>query len=198
MQTLQNGIVVPTNSDPYNPTADLATMGLKSNVIIPVTTQAQRDALTGKFNGMTVRRIDLGGDLQWWNGTIWVGTPHAEFTTSNTAGTVIWGMGVFTRDTALSTDTTFVTIPGTDILRVRDAGIYSITVMVSFTNVMSGSSWLSVDGAYTVPMTAGLQNFLATMPNVKLAAGADIHPLLSQGTGVNQAFTSRVRVTRVA
>jgi hypothetical protein len=173
-------------------------MGKTTNAIIPVSTQAQRDGLTDKFPGMTIRRLDLGGDLQWWNGSAWVETPHAEFTTSNTAGNEIWGMGVFNRDAAITTDDTFVTIAGTDILRVRDAGVYAITVMVSFAVPIEGLAWLSVDGSYTVPMQAGLQNFIDTRPNVRLGAGADIHPLLSKGSGANKAFTSRTRVTRVA
>jgi hypothetical protein len=71
MQTLQNGIKVPTNSDAYNPTADLAAMGKSANVIIPVNSQAARDNLTDKFVGMTVRRLDFRGTLEWWNGSSW-------------------------------------------------------------------------------------------------------------------------------
>jgi len=80
MQILQNGVEVPTNSDPYNLTDDLANLGLTSNVIIPVTTQAQRDALTDKFVGMTVRRLDFRGTLEYWDGSGWVSERGIAYT----------------------------------------------------------------------------------------------------------------------
>jgi hypothetical protein len=70
-QTLDNGAVVPINSDGYNLTADLAAMGNSLAVVTNVTTQTQRDALA-KFNGRTVRRLDLPGyPLDVCNGTTW-------------------------------------------------------------------------------------------------------------------------------
>lgn len=200
MQTLQNGIVVPTNSDPYSLTADLAVMGAKSNVIIPVSTTAQRDDLTAKFVGMTVRRLDLGGALQWWNGTDWTGTRHAEFTTApNMVPTgVAWGLGVFTMDSTKTDDTGFCTIQATDQLKVRDAGIYSATVTVAFTGTISGVSWLGVEPSFVVPMGGGLLIAGASFSNLKLAANALIQPSLSHGSGGDRTFTSRVRVTRTA
>lgn len=80
MQTLQNGIEAPTNSDPYNLTDDLANFGKTANVIIPVSNQAQRDALTDKFVGMTVRRLDFRGVLEWWDGSGWVSKRGVAYT----------------------------------------------------------------------------------------------------------------------
>jgi hypothetical protein len=80
VQILQNGVEVPTNSDPYNLTDDLANLGLTSNVIIPVTSQAQRDALAGKFVGMTVRRMDFRGTLEYWDGSGWVSERGVAYT----------------------------------------------------------------------------------------------------------------------
>ena len=80
MQILQNGIEVPTNSDPYNLTDDLANMGKGANVIIAVSNQAQRDALTDKFVGMTVRRLDFRGVLEWWDGSGWVSERGVAYT----------------------------------------------------------------------------------------------------------------------
>lgn len=72
MQTLQNGIQVPTNSDPYKLTEDLAKMGATSNVVIPVQTKDVRDALADKFGGMTVSRLDLpNAPLETYDGTDW-------------------------------------------------------------------------------------------------------------------------------
>ncbi|MCT9624277.1 hypothetical protein HWD94_03955 [Pseudarthrobacter equi] len=81
MQTLQNGIKVPTNSDPYKLTDDLAQMGLSSNVIIPVQTKADRDGLADKFPGMTVSRLDLpGAPLETWDGNNWQGQVWTPYT----------------------------------------------------------------------------------------------------------------------
>lgn len=72
MQTLDNGIEVPTNSDPYNLTADLANMGDSANVIIPVPSKTARDNLPDKYAGMTVSRTDVpGSPLEIYNGTAW-------------------------------------------------------------------------------------------------------------------------------
>lgn len=60
MQTLQNGITVPTNGDPYNLTDDLAQAFKDANVNIPVPSQLAQDALV-KFDGMSIVRTDLPG-----------------------------------------------------------------------------------------------------------------------------------------
>jgi hypothetical protein len=71
-QTLSNGIVVPTNPDAFSSlTTDLTTMGNSANVVIPVASQAARDALTKKA-GLTVSRTDLPGcPIQVCDGTNW-------------------------------------------------------------------------------------------------------------------------------
>lgn len=87
MQTLQNGIEVPTNSDDYALTEDLANMGNKANVVILVADATARDALTGKYEGMVVYRLDLSR-LEAWNGARWAVTATTElghdFTQPNT------------------------------------------------------------------------------------------------------------------
>lgn len=69
-QTLDNGIVVPINSDGYNLTGDLATMGGKTNAATVCVNQAARDALT-VFTGRLCARLDTGA-LEMYNGTAWV------------------------------------------------------------------------------------------------------------------------------
>lgn len=190
-----------------NPARYVAAGGL-----LPVNGSADRATITTPYVGQEIQRTDLtqlspAGVRERWNGTNWDHFGHAEFTTApnqvpqNTA----WGMGVFTRDSGPTTDDAFVTIKATDELQVRDAGLYSVTVLPSFittaatpTATISGISWLSVDGSYTVTMGGGLQNFAAALPNVRLAAGAVIKPLLAHGSGGDRTFTSRVRVTRIA
>lgn len=72
MQTLPNGVDVPTNSDPYNLTDDLAAAFMDANTIVPVASSAARDAYrdsrTGKVS--VVCRTDLTGlPLEIWDGS---------------------------------------------------------------------------------------------------------------------------------
>lgn len=72
MQTLQNGIEVPTNSDTYKLTEDLAKMGDTANVIIPVADEAARNSIPDPYASMTVSRLDLpGAPLETHDGTKW-------------------------------------------------------------------------------------------------------------------------------
>ena len=80
MQTLQNGIKTITNGDNYDLAEHLKQFGTTANVIIPVTSQDQRDALTDKFVGMTVRRLDFRGTLEWWNGSSWTSQRGVSYT----------------------------------------------------------------------------------------------------------------------
>lgn len=75
MQILQNGIEVPTNSDSYNLTDDLANMGNTANVVILAANQAARDALT-PYDGLSVRRLDLAGrPTETYDGAAWHRSP---------------------------------------------------------------------------------------------------------------------------
>ena len=172
--------------------------------ILLVTGAADRATITSPYVGQEIQRLDLtqlspSGIRERWNGTNWDHFGHAEFTSAaNTAAqNTAWGMGVFTRDATPTTDDTFVTIQATDVLKARDAGLYSIVQLVAFTAAVGGVSWMSIDGTYTTPMGGGLQNFVSTM-NVRLPANGLINPLLAHGSGGDRTFTSRVRVTRIA
>lgn len=74
-QTLKNKVVVPTNSDEYDLTADLATAFLSANVVIPIASTTERNALTalGVMTGQCIIRTDLPGQpMETWNGTKWM------------------------------------------------------------------------------------------------------------------------------
>lgn len=74
-QTLKNKVVVPTNSDAYNLTADLATAFLGANVVIPIGSNAERTTLqtAGVMTGQCIIRTDLPGQpIETWNGTKWL------------------------------------------------------------------------------------------------------------------------------
>lgn len=84
MQTLPNGVEVPTNSDPYNLTDDLANAFNDVPGAIRVSSQAQRDAIP-KYVGLRVQRTDLPGhpdDI--WDGTAWLPLAPAAMTFSTT------------------------------------------------------------------------------------------------------------------
>lgn len=72
MQTLPNGVDVPTNSDPYNLTDDLAGAFLDANTVVPVASEAARDTYRDSRPGKVsiVCRTDLTGlPLEIWDGS---------------------------------------------------------------------------------------------------------------------------------
>jgi len=75
MQTLENGVQVFTNGDPYNLAEDIANSFKSANLIVKVSNQAARDALT-KYDGLTVRRLDVTGrPTEVWDGSTWTRSP---------------------------------------------------------------------------------------------------------------------------
>ena len=74
MQTLPNGVEVPTNSDAYNLTDDLAASFMDANLVVPVASAAARDTYKAARPGLVsiVCRTDLAGlPLEIWDGTTW-------------------------------------------------------------------------------------------------------------------------------
>jgi hypothetical protein len=77
MQTLENGVQVPTNGDPYNLATDLANSFKSANITVNVANQAARDALT-KYDGLAARRLDVSGrPTEVWDGAAWTRSPVA-------------------------------------------------------------------------------------------------------------------------
>ena len=78
MQTLYNGVQVPTNGDPYNLMDDLAAAFESANVIIQISSQTQRDGLAALAPGGVlpvptfIYRTDLNR-RETWNGVEWLG-----------------------------------------------------------------------------------------------------------------------------
>lgn len=85
MQILDNGIQVPTNSDPYNLTQDLADAFQDVPGATRVTSQSQRDALD-KWDGREVKRLDLPGQpIDTWDESENAWLPLAPVTLSFTS-----------------------------------------------------------------------------------------------------------------
>lgn len=91
--TRKNKIQVPSNSDAWNLVPDLTTMADTANVIIPVSSAAERDAIASPANGQKVARLDQDGaplnsydsaTSEWLEPYISYGSPQAVtgFTTT--------------------------------------------------------------------------------------------------------------------
>lgn len=206
-QTRPNKMTAPVNADAYNLTADLATMADSSNVVIPVASQAERDALTKKA-GMVVIRTDLpGAPLERCDGTTWWNTQHSEWTFSATGiptGSV-WGTNTLTLDTANSTDTGFISCPGADQLTIRDAGIYAIHLVGQWGTGTTGRGFSQItnSGATTVftrsSAAVGEDQLSVNVPDLRVAANTTIKltTYLTFAGGGTTTWAGRVRVTRI-
>jgi len=158
MQTLQNGITVFTNGDDYNLADDMADFGKSANVIIPVTSQDQRDGLEDKFIGMTVRRLDFRGVLEWWDGSGWVSKRGVAYTP-------IWsGVSDFGTGGAL-TGTYWV---DGDQVRVKARAEFGLAATMG-----TGAVFCPLPPGYPI---SGIQNI--TLGIGTHVAGPDIRPLL--------------------
>lgn len=205
-QTRPNKGVAPVNSDAYNLTPDLASLVDSLNVVIPVASQAERDALTKKA-GLCVIRTDLFGlPIERCDGTNWWNTQHSEWTFNQSgvpSGTV-WGTNTLTVDSANSTDTTFVTCPGADLLNIRDAGTYAIDLVGIWGTGTTGRAFtqISDSGATNIyarsSASVGENNLSTSLANFRCAANTTIKlaTYLTFASGTT-TWAGRVRVTRI-
>jgi hypothetical protein len=205
-QTLDNGTVVPINSDAYNLAADLATMGGTSKGVTPVASSTARNALT-TYSGRTVRRTDLNPQvLQSYNGSAWdAGPGQIEWTYplatvgQNTPITFVTG----TLDSTASFNTeTMPTTSGATFTVVVN-GLYAIHWFSDWTAPVKGylqirDSANNTLGGMTQPVAADTLGFMtATIPGLYLQAGAVLNFRFLQNTGAVSAL-HRVRFTRYA
>jgi hypothetical protein len=205
--TLDNGTVVPVNSDAYAPTADMATMGNSLGVITNAANATAMNALA-TFTGRTVRRLDLNGELYWYNGSAWQPqNPHSEWTfaASGIPSATTWGTGALTNDATPTTDTGFVTTPSNDHLTLRDAGTYSVELSGSFGVATTGRAFYQI--AFTnggtptsvrSSVSTGEDGGSICIPNLKVTAGAvlTLSCFLTLASGTT-TWTGRVRVRKV-
>lgn len=68
--TRQNKMITITNDETYDLQTHMNRLADSTNVVIPVASQAERDALT-PIAGMWVARNDRNGDLEGYNGASW-------------------------------------------------------------------------------------------------------------------------------
>jgi hypothetical protein len=119
-QTRDNGIVVPINSDDYNPTQAMADLADSANVATVVANAAARDALD-TFPGRLIYRLDTNR-LESYTGSAWShsggGGPYAAAA----------GVSSFTMN-GTATTTTTVNFP---------AGRFTAAPIISLGKQMSG------------------------------------------------------------
>jgi plastocyanin len=208
-QTLYNGIVTPTNSDAYNLTADLVTMGQSGITPIPVASVSARNALAAAAPGGTlpvgtmVIRKDQSMFLETWDGSTWKAGGHVEWTRSAQVvpNITVWGVGALTQDSTKTNDTAFITHPASDQLKFRDAGTYSITFTAKASAAPTGRSFVELQAAgdpVIRTVMTGEDRGAATIPNYRAAANEILTFDVYQTSGGNLTYDFRIRVTRVA
>jgi len=206
MQTLQNGVPVPTNSDPYNLTADLASAFNAADVVTRVASKAARDALTKK-DGMAISRLDLGGQIEVWDAdtSSWsLGIQHAEFTGSTSpTGGAQWGTGPLSLDSAMSRNGGIFTSPANDKISLPGVGLYAVSVRVQLSVNATGTTWVSiVNDANTMTYSSydiqpGNASGAVSLPNLYVPATQNIRIVFYSTTATGYTLTSRIRVSRI-
>lgn len=131
--TRWNKTISKAGADGWNLTTDDG-KGLDSaNVIVPVATQAERDALTpptGRYAGMVVARTDVAGlPLEKWDGSAWIRQPIT--------------------DTSAITNDGNWTISG-GLLRTVTTGLTQVTASFKMTRTASAITILTTDSTVIV------------------------------------------------
>lgn len=150
MQTLPNGIEVPTNSDTYKLTEDLAKLGDTSNVVTKVVNQAARDALPNPEAGDPVVRLDVPGmPIEINDGSNWL--RHIALLIYANTQTVGAGMST----DAFATGMLRPILQGGTVVGkpVGGNGDLTITYPRTFPGGVIGGIGFSGDGVYIVSAT---------------------------------------------
>jgi hypothetical protein len=209
-ETIYSGAEVPTNSDPYNLTADLRKMALSLTMPIAVMNVSARNALQneapgGVFKvGQPIIRRDQSMLTEIWDGAGWVtGKPHTEWSSNGivvgTAATI--DVGALTQDAAKTTDSAFVTHPQAGALRFRDAGTYAITFTGVASALMTGRSFLEIQAAGGVvyrSIVTGEDRGYVSIANYRAAANELMVFDAYHNSGAARTLGFRIAVTRVA
>jgi hypothetical protein len=205
MQTLQNGIPVPTNSDDYNPTDQLATAFDAADVLIRVGNQSARDALV-KRDGMAVVRTDLGGRIEVWSSTLnlWsLGDIHTEFTGSvGIQQNTNFGSGALTRDTGQTVYGTSITSPGNDLITLPGPGKYAIHIRFRIDAAAVGTTFFSLrwndtsEEIDSADVEVGRAAGTIAIPNLRVPATRTLKLFFYTGAATGTILTTRARISR--
>lgn len=191
-QTLDNGIVVPINSDNWNLAPDLATMGNKTNAVTYCPDNAARDLLT-KFVGRAAW-VASTGILQFWTGTRWaVGSTTKLATSYVTPGTL---MGASYATVATLNVTTLggsVKLEYQGLITNGNSGEYrtaDIEWAVDGTPPFSGNT-------FAAPYVAGIQppTSVALTREATMSAGAHVITLKTRASAASSVYNTAFSVT---
>jgi len=197
-------------ADGWNLTTDTGTALDTANLIVPVASVTERNALTppgGKYSGMAVARQDVGGmievldpDLATWTR----GIQHTEFTGSTvpTSG-ASWGPGPLTRDTAQDKNGAIFTSPSNDRVALPALGLYCFSVRVQLSVAATGTTWVAItNDTNTVTYTSydiqpGAQTGAASIPNFYAATAQNLRVVFYSTTAGGYTLTTRIRASRI-
>lgn len=209
-QTRPNKITVPVNSDAWNLAGDLATLADSTQVVIPVASQTERDALT-KANGLVVSRGDIGGLIEVCDGTTWhspTKVRHAEWTNGGSysvTGNQPWDIGPLTA-TSVTFNNTFCNNTGvlSGQVNITETAVYSLFMRLSNFSVDPGLSNAKLIGNGSTiwaervnPGGAGngLWEWDVERPNVYLTAGQTVRGTLK--TTNSCTMTALLAITKL-
>jgi len=168
---------------------------------------AARTAQTGMVQGSTGYQVDTKTLYSYDNSAWRLQVSHAVFDTPSTNITsgVDSACGIFTYNSGLSTDNTFVTSDGatSGLLTATLPGIYaigSITIFNSNTTTTAAFRTGTIVSVpyYQIQSTTGRASFLS-VPNVRVtAANTQLWFTCSHSLGSTQGETTQIRITRIA
>lgn len=173
---------------------------------LPVSSLAERDALT-KYDGLIVQRLDVDGrPTETWDGTVWRGSSlrHAEYVNNGAwpvTGSAEWDIGTLTLGTPVFNNTfsdTVGTLAGQ--IRITETGIYSVHIRV-VPNANPGYSWLKLIGNNINPLSeedrpaGGLYEIDVNRSNIYLSSGDTIRGRYFATNSCN--ISSRLVITKV-
>lgn len=179
--------------------------------ILPVSSLAERDALTA-YDGLTVRRMDvIGRPTETYDGTTWnrgEAVQHVEFTYSTAVGAIpnatTWGPGALSLDSgAVTTDSSLATSPAADKLTIAKAGTYLIWFGGAYGNGLNGTSWFQIKNATDdfVHASGPANDFWGhvSIPNFRVTADNTVLWFrLKQTSGGTNNSSGRIRITRIS
>ena len=211
--TRWNKTVVPAGGDGWNLTPDLGKALDGANVIVPVASASERNALTppqGLYAGMAVARQDLGGLIEVLDPdqTTWTrGIQHSEFTGSTVPDipttSPTWGTGPLTRDTNQDRNGGIFTSPANDKISLPGGSLYAISVRVKMSVNSTGKSWVALtDDSNSTTYTSydiqpGASTGAISIPNFYVKNTQNIRVVFFSDTAAGYTLTSRIRVSRV-
>lgn len=158
-----NKAKTPAGADGWNLTPDIGTALDSANVVVPVGSQAERDALTpplGKYAGMVVSRTDLAGSpLEVWDGARWWGTtiqtlaPNTANFTNPPAGYGPLTLAVYGKMATLTGNVVWNNGSGNGVATIPSP--YLPAFEVTFTSISQNNSTGAIGTTYRGVVTTG-------------------------------------------